>query len=100
MATGTIRVTPQTMRAAADRLNGQADQWRVAVNQITQFVTEMNSMWDGLGNDSFFNVYQEDKPRFDQLQQFMQEYIAAINTAAATYDQGEQAVKGIVSRRR
>ena len=95
----TIRVTPEQMRSSAQRVHGQTNDWRTAISRINVLVADMAAMWDGLGNDSFMNVFREDQPRFDQLLVMMNEYYTAIQTAAQAYDAGEQEVSNIVSRR-
>jgi WXG100 family type VII secretion target len=95
----TMKVTPDQMDAIATQVQGQKTEWDVALQQINGFVTEMNTMWDGLGNDSFHNVFQQDIPVFQQLGQMMTEYQEAIKRAATAYRDGEQVVKSIVTRR-
>ncbi|MCL1987594.1 MAG: WXG100 family type VII secretion target [Firmicutes bacterium] len=101
MATGLIKVTPEQMRAVNNTLNNKAQEWQNNVQNITQEVENMDSMWDGEGSEAFLQLYRgEDVPEFEKLRNFMLEYIAAINSAANRYDQGEGTVKGIVSKRR
>ena len=94
-----IRVTPEQMRRSAGTIQGQANDWRTATSRINVLVSEMSSMWDGLGNDAFNIAFGEDQPNFERLLILMNDYYTAINTAAGKYDAGEQEVSSIVSRR-
>ena len=83
---GKMTVTPQTMNTIANDIE----------NKLKD---EMDAMWDGTANDAFNNMFAEDAPKFNNLAKLMQEYSTAIKTAANKYIQGEEEVKGIVSKR-
>jgi len=94
------RVTPEQMRSTAQRVQGQIGNWQACVNKINSFVAQMATMWDGRGSVAFNRVFEEDRPRFQQLTGLMTEYVTAITTAANRYDANEQEVQSAVSRRR
>ena len=94
-----IQVTPEMMRSTARNVDSKIVEWNAAVSKIYNLANQMDAMWDGLGNDSFNQVLQSDRPKFDNLNILMSDYSKAIVTAANLYDTGEQEVKNIVTRR-
>lgn len=95
-----IQVTPELMRSTAKNVDSKIVEWNAAVSKIYNLASQMDAMWDGLGNDSFNVVFNNDRPKFDSLNILMSDYSKAIVTAANLYDTGEQEVKNIVTRKR
>lgn len=96
---GKMTVTPQTMNTIANDIENKINDWTDAVQKIYKLKDEMDAMWDGTANDTFNNMFAEDAPKFNNLAKLMQEYSTAIKNAANKYIQGEEEVKGIVSKR-
>ena len=96
---GKMTVTPQTMNTIANDIENKINDWTDAVQKFYKLKDEMDAMWDGTANDTFNNMFAEDAPKFNNLAKLMQEYSTAIKTAANKYIQGEEEVKGIVSKR-
>ena len=96
---GKMTVTPQTMNTIANDIENKINDWTDAVQKIYKLKDEMDAMWDGTANDTFNNMFAEDAPKVNNLAKLMQEYSTAIKTAANKYIQGEEEVKGIVSKR-
>lgn len=95
-----IQVTPELMRDTSKQVDSKIVEWNAAISKIYNLANQMDVMWDGLGNDSFNVVFQNDRPKFDNLNVLMTDYSRAIITAANLYDSGEQEVKNIVTRKR
>ena len=95
----TIHVTPEQMRAIASQVNGKINEWTQEVGSIQRIVNDMDAQWDGLGNDTFNNVFRNEVPKFNNLRTMMDDYSKAVVAAAQKYEQGEQEVKTIVNRR-
>ena len=95
---GSIRVSPDQMDAAAQRLEGQMTDWETQVNNIKNCVTQLDSMWEGLGNQSFNSIWTENVQQFNNLRQVMTQYQTAIRAAANKFRQADAQVAGIVKR--
>ena len=95
-----IQVTPEMMRNTSKQVDSKIVEWNAAISKIYNLANQMDAMWDGLGNDSFNVVFRNDRPKFDSLNILMTDYSRAIVTAANLYDQGEQEVKNIVTRKK
>jgi WXG100 family type VII secretion target len=95
---GKIRVRPQEMGTMANQVRQQAEQWQNLVNLTKQDVRAMDAMWEGLGNNTFSNIWQQHETQFIRLRELMTTYYNAITTAAQRYTEAENQVKGIVSR--
>ena len=96
---GRIRVNMEGMQNAATQVQGLIQEWDQGLRNIQQCVQQMDSQWEGLGNNTFANIWMEQKPQFDRLLQMMLEYKQAIITAAQRFAAGEQEISGIVGRR-
>ena len=94
-----IRVSPDQMDGAAARMDGQINEWDAQVANVKNCITELDSMWEGLGNQTFNNIWQEHAQQFVRLKQLMMEYQAAIKAAAAKFRAADQNVSSIVGRR-
>ena len=94
-----LMVTPEQMNLIATNIEEKIQEWQDAVQKIYQLAEEMDAMWDGTANDSFNTLFSEDSVKFNNLTTLMQEYATAIRTAANNYIEGEEEVKGIVTRR-
>ena len=94
-----IRVSPDQMIAAAQRLDGQIREWDARVNDVKNCVNELDTMWEGLGNQSFNAIWQEHADAFRRLKQVMLEYQVAIKNASSKFSASDQQVSSIVGRR-
>ena len=99
MDVGRIQVTPNEMRAEASRVQAEIDKWDQDYREFCSMVQELSECWQGLGNDSFANRFNEEKPKFEQLTQMMTEYRTQIVNAANTYEENERQASQIVSQR-
>lgn len=95
-----IKVTPEMMMSTSKEIDSKIMEWNQAVQKIYALAAEMDAMWDGLGNDSFNVVFNDDRPKFTNLSNMMTEYSEAIKQAASAYVAGEEEVRNIVTRRK
>lgn len=94
-----IRVTPEEMTQASNKVTQNIEQWNAGVDSIYKLTEELDAMWDGLANDAFNQRIGEDRPQYARLGAMMEEYSRAINIAASNYLQGEQQVSELVRRK-
>ncbi|MEG1185220.1 MAG: WXG100 family type VII secretion target [Eubacterium sp.] len=94
-----LNVSPQDMLVLASLIENDIDEWDGSVQGVYQLHGEMDGMWDGDANDAFNQIFIEDKSKFDRLKEVMRQYAAVIRVAAEAYIQGEDEIKGIVTRR-
>lgn len=100
MATGVqLKVSPQEMINLAGVIESDIEEWDASVQMIYQFQGEMDAMWDGDANTAFNQIFTEDKSKFERLRDVMRQYASVIKVAADTYIQGEEEIKGLVTRR-
>ncbi len=91
-------VTPDTMITLAGGVEEKIGEWDQAVSKIYQLAAEMDAMWDGTANDTFNARFNDDRTKFQQLSNVMQQYAAAIKAAAQNYMNTESEVNTIVQR--
>lgn len=90
------KVVLNEMEEHAKKLDSLIGEWADAVNQITKLVEDLNTMWDGLANDSFNARWAEDLVKYGKLQLVMEEYRRAITDAMTKYAEYEQEIDNIV----
>jgi WXG100 family type VII secretion target len=93
-----INVRPQEMGNMANQVRQQAEEWQGFVSNSKQNVRAMDAMWEGLGNATFNNIWQQHEQQFVQLRNLMTTYYNAITAAAQRYTEAENQVQGIVRR--
>ena len=91
-----IRVSPDEMDAAAQAMTAKIENWDSQVNVVRNCVTQLDSMWEGLGNDTFRAIWDQNSNQFNQLRQLMEQYRSAIQQAAARFRAADQNVSNIV----
>lgn len=94
-----MKVTPEYMITIAGDMDRKISEWQYAIQRIYMLNEEMDAMWDGSANDSFNQVFAEERVKFQRLTEIMQEYSGMVRTAANNYIQGEEEIRQIVSKR-
>lgn len=94
-----IELSTENMRQAASDFAVKIEAWSSLKDEIWALLADLDAMWDGDANNAFNALIAEDEPKFTRLLEMMETYKEAINTAAAKYDEGENEIKNIVSRR-
>lgn len=90
------RVIPEEMMSKAQNINAKIEEWNQKVNNIYRLQAELDGMWDGNANDTFNAQWNEDRTKYNNLTQVMQEYCRAINNAAQLYSEREQEIVNII----
>ena len=90
------RVIPEEMMSKAQNINAKIEEWNQKVNNIYRLQAELDGMWDGNANDTFNAQWNEDRTKYNNLTQVMQEYCQAVNNAAQLYAEREQEIVNII----
>lgn len=94
-----IELSTESMRNAANEFANKIDEWNGMKEEIWALLADLDAMWDGDANDAFNALIAEDEPKFAKLLEMMTTYKDAINSAAQKYEETENDVKTIVTRR-
>ncbi|MDR2355898.1 MAG: WXG100 family type VII secretion target [Clostridiales Family XIII bacterium] len=88
-----IRITPETLEAQANKLNGLKDQHEGVYNQIRQLVTDVATEWEGEANAAFTQSFNSNEPAFKKFAQDVESFRLRMVTAAQEMRNAEEAVK-------
>lgn len=92
-----IQVTPESLRAEANRLNTLKEQHKNEMNNLRRLILALNEEWKGSAQDAFVSKYQELQPKFEKFIQLLEDHITHMKTEA---DQMEQKDSSLASTMR
>jgi len=87
------------MEARADKFSGHIDKWEQIRTDLENTVKTLLGQWEGDAKVAFEARWQIDVGKFEQLHQYMLEFVTAMKMAAANYKEVEGTVKGVVESR-
>ena len=70
-----IQVTPESLRAEANRLNTLLDNHKIEMNNLRRLILNLNEQWKGAAQDSFVGKYQELQPEFQKFIRLLEDHI-------------------------
>ncbi len=90
-----FRVTSAQLRQKAQELRNLNSQFKSSVNNLQASESALNGMWEGDARKAFHNAFTQNKTKFDNFSNGMEEYAQRLMDAAAEYDRTEAANVGI-----
>jgi len=93
--TGTEVLTGSLMDVAADAEELVA-RYRQSVNRIYAIGQELDSMWDGTANRTFFARMGSDRERFDAMAKLLESYVSVLRHNASIYIRAESDVLDVL----
>lgn len=94
-----IRVTARELRAKAEELRSLNGQFKSAVSELEGTEGQLAGMWEGEAKNAFHNAFQSDKVQMDNFYNAIENYAARLESAAAKYEQTENANVEIANTR-
>ena len=95
MAAGTIRMTPQELRAGATYLDGQLQEAMGCLQSMKSKVDEVNANWEGAADTAFMQTFEE---LYNQISQALPQTVEGIENMLNGAAQGlEEADSQIAS---
>lgn len=70
-----IQVTPESLRAEANRLNTLMENHKVEMNNLRRLILSLNEQWKGSAQDAFVGKYQELQPEFQKFIRLLEDHI-------------------------
>ncbi|MDO4647766.1 MAG: WXG100 family type VII secretion target [Eubacteriales bacterium] len=86
-----ILVTSATLRAKAEELNGLNEQFKSAVNTLTQEEQTLRGQYEGEASDAFHAAFTKDTTQMNNFYNAIAQYVAKLEQIAAAYEKAEQA---------
>lgn len=82
-------VNSAQLRQKANALNELNQQFRTAVNELTNSEQSLASMWEGDAQKAFHKAFSDDVQQFTNFYNGIAKYIQALQEAADKYDKAE-----------
>ncbi len=92
-----FRVTSSQLRQKADELRTLNGQFKASVSNLQASESALNGMWEGDARKAFHTAFMQNKSKFDNFSNGMEEYAQRLLNAADEYDRTEAANVGIAS---
>ncbi len=91
-----IKVDPAQVRAAEQKVRGQAEEYTQLYTQLYAGVSELQSSWTGEDHDAFVTQIEGFKDDFDKMKTLMTQYADFLRAAAQTYADAQDQIAGAV----
>lgn len=93
-------VTPRTLRAKADELEGLNRKFKAEVESLRNDNSSLGTKWEGDARNKFNEEFLKDAVKFDQFSKGIDQFIQQLRTDADEYDKVENKNLGIASTRK
>lgn len=90
--TGHIRVSPDRMRACAKQMHREANRMEEVIARLDSLLGSLQGEWEGAACDSFSSAYQEIKPGFRTMEEYIHELAAELDTYANRFEELDAAL--------
>lgn len=94
----TIKITPESLRGQAQKLEGYKTQHEQAYSQIKTLVEGLRTEWEGGAHDAFFASFESNKGAFEQFSKDVTSFTERLKFAAQEMEQTEASVKAKMSQ--
>lgn len=92
MASGQIRMTPETMRTRAGEYTTQANNLDSIINKMDNLLKQLQSEWEGEASRGFAARFTELRPGFVKAKELIDEISAALKSSANTVEQTDRQI--------
>lgn len=86
MATGQIRITPDTMRQRASQYDAEAANVGEVITKMNTLLTTLQEEWEGAASASYAERFIELRPNFEKAQALITEIADALRATAQTIE--------------
>ncbi len=94
-----IQVTAKELRSKAEELKGLNTNFNSQTESLKSTEEALKTMWEGEANNTFHNAFLRDKGQMDSFKQAIDQYITALITIAARYEEAEAKNAALASNR-
>ncbi len=84
-----IQVTASTLKEKAEELRGLNSRFSTELEALNNSQINLSTMWEGEANKAFVQVFMNDKGQMDAFRNAIDQYIVALITIAARYEDAE-----------
>lgn len=93
-----IRITPETLEAQANKLNGYNEQHKQAYQQIQTLIKDLSSEWEGEAFQAFTQSFAGQEATFKKFAEDIETFRQRMVTAANEMRAAEEQVKAKMSQ--
>lgn len=94
-----FQVTSQALRDKANEMSNQNKTLKSHIETLKTQENSLSGMWEGEARETFRNVFQQDIAKMESFVTAVEQYVTALNNAAAEYDKAEAKNVNIASTR-
>ncbi len=94
-----MQVTAKELRSKAEELKGLNTNFNTQTESLKSTEEALKTMWEGEANETFHNAFLRDKGQMDSFKQAIDQYINALITIAARYEEAEAKNAALASTR-
>ena len=87
-----IQVTPESLRAEANRLNSLKESHKTEMNNLRRLILSLNEQWKGSAQDAFVGKYQELQPEFQKFIKLLDDHINHMKIEAQQMEERDNAL--------
>lgn len=87
---GEIQVTSATLRSKAEELNQLNEQFKNAVNSLTDEENALRSQYEGASSDAFHAAFTKDTVQMGNFYNAIAQYVQKLIQIAEAYEKAEQ----------
>lgn len=87
-----IQVTPESLRAEANRLNSLKESHKTEMNNLRRLILSLNEQWKGSAQDAFVGKYQELQPEFQKFIKLLEDHINHMKIEADQMEERDNAL--------
>ncbi|MEI6776382.1 MAG: WXG100 family type VII secretion target [Chloroflexales bacterium] len=85
-----IKVTPQQIRSAAGQFKSSSQQSNDMVSRLTQQMNGMQSEWEGMASQKFFQDFQQWKGTMTQFVALLNDIGGQLDAIATRFEQADR----------
>lgn len=94
-----IQVTSTELRNSATELQGLNSKFQNEIENLMSCQSNLNTMWEGEAKEAFNSAFIKDKGNMDNFKTAIDQYIQALLTIAARYEEAEKRNVSVASTR-
>lgn len=90
MASGQIRMTPQTMRQRANQYRQEGEKMQQVIDKMTSLLNQLKQEWEGDAAKGYEQKFNELKPGFKEARELIQKISDSLNKSAQIVEETDE----------
>lgn len=94
MASGQIRMTPDTMRTRAGEYRNEAENLQGVIEKMDSLLNTLLTEWEGSASEAYANKFAELRPSFVAAKQLIDDIAVALDKTAEAVEATDSQIAG------